>query len=115
MKKTIEALLNSAPDLDNPIVQAMRADAPANATRRFLDCQVVLKGGYSMAGVLTTDDDFYNSGAMRLCAIAQTPDKKVLIADHRFTCDEIATVVVAKPMPDQHVQGVRRPLIIPGS
>ena len=110
MNKLLATLLAYAPEIDNPVVKSLRADAPTNATRRYLDCQVVLKSGYQMAGVLTThDEDMFVLGA-----IAQTPDKRVLVAYHYFTANDVETVVVGKDLPDQLVKPVRNggPIIL---
>lgn len=115
MKKTIENMLNFAPEIDNPIVTMMKGDTSANATRRYLDCQVVLKGGYMMAGILTQDDRWYENGGLRMCSIAKDPQNKVLVADQRFLAEDVQAIVVGRPLPEQMVQGVRKPLIVPGS
>lgn len=109
MNKLLAALLANAPEIDNPVVKSLRADAPTDETRRYLDCQVVLKSGYQMAGVLTTHGDMFVLGA-----IAQTPDKRVLVAYHYFTADDVETVVVGKDLPDQLVKPVRNggPIIL---
>ena len=102
MNKLLATLLANAPEIDNPVVKSLRADAPTDETRRYLDCQVVLKSGYQMAGVLTTHGDMFVLGA-----IAQTPDKRVLVACHYFAADDVETVVVGKDLPDQLVKPVR--------
>lgn len=115
MKKTIESLLNAAPALDNPIVAMMKSDAPENALRGYLDCQLVLRGGYTMAGILTQDEGWFDCGALRMCSVAKDASGKILVADHRFVADEVQAIVVARPLPEQMVQGVRKPLIVPGA
>jgi len=102
MNKLLATLLANAPEIDNPVVKSLRADAPADDARRYLDCQVVLKSGYQMAGVLTTHGNMFVLGA-----IAQTPDKCVLVAYHYFLADDVETVVVGKDLPDQLVKPVR--------
>ena len=103
MKKTIQHLLSHAPQIDNVIVKMMRDDMPANALRRYLECQVVLKSGYAMAGILTTDDD---QGTLRMCSIAKDQQGKVLIADQRFTADDVQVVIVGRELPEQLVKPV---------
>lgn len=115
MKKTIEHLLNTAPALDNPIVTMMKADANVNALRSYLDCQLVLRGGYMMAGILTQDDGWFDCGALRMCSVAKDPTGKILVADHRFAADEVQAIIVARALPEQMVQVVRKPLIVPGA
>jgi|GEM_PF-5811177 len=109
MNKLLATLLANAPEIDNPVVKSLRADAPVDENRRYLDCQVVLKSGYQMAGVLTTHGAMFVLGA-----IAQTPDKRVLVAYHYFTADDVETVVVGKDLPDQLVKPVRNggPIIL---
>lgn len=109
MNKLLLALLANAPEIDNPVVKALRSEVDASSTRRYLDCQVVLKSGYQMAGVLTTHDDVYVLGA-----IAQTPDKRVLVAYHYFTANDVETVVVGRDLPEQLVKPVRNggPIIL---
>lgn len=107
MKNLIRNLIDTAPEIDNPIVKQLKADVPDNATRRYLECQVVLKGGYSMAGILTYANETSTSYAhLHLAAIAQTPDKKVLLADHYFTYDDVATIVVARPLDEPLVRPI---------
>lgn len=115
MKKTIDHLLQTAPAIDNPLVTMMKGDVPPNATRGYLDCQVVLKGGHMMAGILTTDDGWYETGALRMCSLAKDPNGKVLVADQRFIAEDVEVITVGRPLPEQMVQGVRKPLIVPGS
>lgn len=109
MNKLLATLLANAPEIDNPVVKSLRANAPADDALRYLDCQIVLKSGYQMAGVLTTHGDMFVLGA-----IAQTPDKRVLVAYHYFTADDVETVVVGRDLPDQLVRPVRNggPIIL---
>jgi len=103
VNEMIQYLIANAPEIDNPVVKSLRADAPVDEDRRrYLDCQIVLKSGYQMAGVLTTHRDMFVLGA-----IAQTPDKRVLVAYHYFTANDVETVVVGKDLPDQLVKPVR--------
>ena len=115
MKDVICNLIDNAPEIDNPIVTHLKSQAPENATRRFLECQVVLKGGYATAGVLTYALHGIGEGLMlQLVAIAQTPDKKIMLAEHFFSSDEVATIVVGKPMPEQLIKPIRNggPIIL---
>lgn len=114
MNATIKKLLDTAPEIDNPVVKSMRADEndfKGGPPRRYLDCQVVLKSGYQMAGVITTGDE---DGFFVMGSIAQTPDKRVLIAMHHFAATEVEAIVVGKELPDQLVKPVRNggPIIL---
>lgn len=110
MDYLIATLLANAPQIDNPVVKALRADVAPDDPRPYLDCQVVLKSGYQMAGVLTTT----KGDVLLLGAIAQTPDKRVLIAYHYFLSSDIETIVVGRDLPEQLVRPARNggPIIL---
>ena len=114
IEQTIRRLIDNAPEIDNPIVTHLKSEVAANAMRRYLECQVVLKSGYSMAGVLTYAADGTAGETLQLVAVAQTPDKRVMLAEHFFTYDDVATIVVGRPLPDQLVKPVRNggPIIL---
>jgi hypothetical protein len=103
MKQLIARLFAEAEQLDNPLTKAIREKLPANAKPVFLDCQLVLRSGYAAAGVLTTTPE----DTLRLASIAQKPDKTVVMADHYFDYDDVATIVIGREMSSQLVQPVR--------
>ena len=113
MIEVIRRLLDNAPEIDNPIVKHLKSLVPENAQRRYLECQVVLKGGYSMAGVLTYAADTAGD-TLLLVAVAQTPDKKIMLAEHYFSPADVVTIVVGVPMPETLVRPVRNggPIIL---
>jgi hypothetical protein len=63
----------------------------------------VLKSGYAVAGVLTMTPE----ETLRLVAVAQKPDKSMIMADHYFDYDDVLTIVLGREMPKQLVQPVR--------
>jgi len=103
MRKLITRLFAEAPQLDNPLTKALREQLPANAKPVFLDCQLVLKGGYAAAGVLTTTPE----DTLRLASIAQKADKTVIMADHYFDYDDVATIVLGREISTPLVQPIR--------
>lgn len=100
----IERLFDQAPEASNALVDMMKAEGNANATRKYIDCQLTLKSGYAMAGILTTGDGFYDFGELRMCSVAKTADGKVVIADQRFSCEEIEIASVERALPEQLVK-----------
>ena len=70
----------------------------------------MLKGGYSMAGVLTALVD----GPLLLVAVAKTPDGKIMLAEHYFADSEVQAIVVGREMPGSIVKPVHNggPLIL---
>lgn len=105
MKTTIDRLLREAKPIDNPIVKMLREEVPANATRGYLDCQLILKGGYAMAGILTYAKDTAGD-VLQLVSVAKTPDGKIVLADHYFAHDEVQAVVFGRELPEQLVKPV---------
>lgn len=107
IKEAIDRLLteqDATKLADNPIVKATKARYPELTAAPFLECQLVLKGGYSMAGVLTA----FPKGTLLMVAVAQTPDKKqVLLAEHYFGDSEVQCIVVGREMPQQLVTPIR--------
>lgn len=117
LKHAIDKLLkeqNPTALADNPLVKATREkyatddglkDAP------FLECQVVLKGGHAMAGVLTA----WPKGPLMMVSLAQTPDKRVMIVESYFGDDELQCISMGRAMPEQLVKPIRNgnsPLIV---
>lgn len=101
MRKLITRLFDEAPQLDehNPLIQAVRSKLPENARPVFLECQVVLKFGYSVGGVLTrTSED-----TLRLVSPAKRPDNSVVMADHYFAYEDVLTIIVGRDMPRSSV------------
>jgi len=112
MKKMITRLFEeSVVQNDHPLVKAVMDGLPANAQPRFLECQVVLKTGYAVAGVLIQVGD---PEVLRLVSPAQKPDKTMIMADHYFDYDDVLTIVLGRDMPKQLVQPVRNGSIILG-
>jgi len=106
MKKMITRLLSEAPTPENnPLVDAVLAKLPGNARPQFLECQLILKTGYAVAGVLTAVGD---PEMLRLVSPAQKPDKTVVMADHYFDYDDVLTIVLGRELPKQLVQPVGR-------
>lgn len=94
MKNLIDRLLRESRD-------AMTAAAvphplmPHGALNGFLECQLVLKGGYAVAGVLTTTAE----GTLRMLAPAQKSNGDTLMADHYFDYDDVLTIVIGRDLP----------------
>lgn len=107
----IASLIENAPDIDNPLVAQLRREDPSLTNTKMLECQVVLRSGYQMAGVLMTSEGAAQN--LRLSALAQTPDKRVMVADHHFAPDDVETIVIGRPF-EQRVVGSDRPSIILG-
>lgn len=111
LRVTIQRLFGSAKALDadqNPIVKKLREELPP--TVALLECQVVLKSGDRIAGVLTVTPD----ATLRMSSVAATHDKKVMFADLYFCYEDVESVQLASPMPDRLVAPVRSngPIII---
>lgn len=104
MKTTIDQLIRDAKPIDNPIVKMLREEVPANAQRGYLDCQLVLKGGYAMAGILTHWK--HSDDVLQLVSVAKTPDGKIVLADHYFAHDEVQAIVFGRELPEQLVKPV---------
>lgn len=117
MKKLITRLFDESKTIDNPLIKELRAELPENAKPRFLECQLVLRSGYAAAGVLTTTGD-HEDGMLRLSSIAQTPDKKMFMADQYFTYDDVQTIVLGRPLAIASVHPIRSDngssIIMPG-
>lgn len=114
LKQTIDRLLSEqdqAKLADNPLVKHVKKRYPQYDSLPFIETQLVLKGGYSMAGVLTALPD----GPMLCVTVAQTPDRKVVFAEHYFADSELQTIVVGQIVEAPMVQPVRNgngPLIV---
>lgn len=97
---------------DNPLVKATREKHTDLQSAPFLECQIVLKGGHAMAGVLTR----LPKGPMLMISVAQTPDKKVMVVDTYFGDSELQCISMGRPLPEQKVQPVngngRSPIIL---
>ena len=103
MKNLIARLFRDAKPLDrNPIIDALRAE-PDGAARPLVECQIVLRGGYMAAGVLTTT----NEGVLRHVTVGKKQDNSVVIADHYFEYEELATLVVGRELPPELSRAVR--------
>jgi hypothetical protein len=111
IKQTIERLL-SEQDVnalaENPIVKATKLRYPELQPAPFLECQLILKGGYAMAGVLTA----FQGGSLLMVAVAKTPDGKVMLAEHYFGDSEVQAIVVGREMPEQLVRPVARSIVL---
>jgi hypothetical protein len=85
---------------DNPLVKATKEFYADLRGARFLECQVVLKGGHAMAGVLTA----LPKGSLLMVSIAQTPDKRVMLVESYFGDDQLQCISMGRPMPEQLVK-----------
>jgi hypothetical protein len=108
MKTLIDRLFSESKEINNPIVSELRKELPANAQPRFLECQLVLRSGYAAAGVLTTTPE----DTLRLSSIAQTPDKKMILADQYFAYEDVETIVTGRPLELASVTPIRSPIIM---
>lgn len=106
LKQTIDKLL-SEQDVnalaENPLVKATKEKHADLQSAPFVECQVVLKGGHAMAGVLTA----LPNGPLLMVSLAQTPDKRVMIVDTYFGDSELQCIAMGRPMPEQRVQPIR--------
>jgi len=110
MKNLITRLLSESKEINNPIIAELRKELPANAPQPlFLECQLVLKSGYAAAGILTTSDDM-----LRLASIAQTADKKMILADQYFAYEDLEAIVLGRPLELASVTPIRNgsPIIL---
>lgn len=83
---------------DNPLVRAALDGMPRHhveARPAFLECQLVLRSGYAVAGVLTTTAE----DTLRLLAPAKKPDGGAIMADHYFDYDDVLTIVIGRDLP----------------
>lgn len=106
LKQTIDRLLaeqDQAKLAENPLVKHIKKRYPQYDSLPFIETQLILKGGYSMAGILTALPD----GPLLCVAVAQTPDKRVVFAEHYFGDSELQCVVVGTPAEEQMVRPVR--------
>jgi hypothetical protein len=105
MKTLITRLLDEATmGSDGEAVAKMIRDAmPANVMVKCMECQVVLKSGYAVAGVLATTPE----GTLRLLAPAKKSDNSTIIAEHFFDYDDVMTIVVGREMPQSIAQPSR--------
>lgn len=60
-----------------------------------LDCQVMLRSGYTAVGILTDTQE----GSLRLISVAKRSDDSPIIADHYFSCDDVMTIVLGRDVP----------------
>lgn len=113
IENVVRKLIDNAPEIDNPLVAHLKSQVAPNAQRKYLECQVVLKGGYAMAGVLTYAPDAAGE-ILQLASVGQTAEKKLVLAEHYFSFDEISTICVGRPMPENIVKPVRNggPIIL---
>jgi hypothetical protein len=112
MVKTLLAQQNVDALNDNPLVKASREKwGPQLEGQPFLECQVVLKGGHQMAGVLTA----LVNGSMMMVSIGQLPDKRVMLVETFFGDNELQCVSIGRPMDVPKVQPVNggRSIIMP--
>lgn len=89
MKTLINRLLQEATSLESSIPATIR-DASL-----FLECQVVLKGGYAMAGVLTTTPE----DTLRLLAPGKKAGGGEVMIDHYFDYDDVLTIAIGREIP----------------
>jgi hypothetical protein len=108
MKSLIARLFRDSKEINNPIVVELRKEQPANNT--FLECQLVLKSGYAAAGILTTTSE----DMLRLASIAQTADKKMILADQYFAYEDLEAIVLGRPLELASVTPIRNgsPIIL---
>lgn len=88
---------------DNPLVKATKEKHAELQGAPFLECQVVLKGGHGMAGVLTA----FAKGSLMMVSVAQTPDKRVMIVETYFGDGELQCISMGRPMPQPNVAPIR--------
>jgi hypothetical protein len=104
LKQAIERLLaeqDANALADNPLVKATKDKYP-NLQSPFLECQVVLKGGHAMAGVLCA----WSDGPLMMVSVAQTPDKRIMLVESYFGDSELQCISMGRPMPEQLVKPV---------
>lgn len=97
MKKLIDHLLcESAPLHGNALAQTIWESIPGNLPRpMLLECQIVLKGGYAMAGVLTTTPE----DTLRLLAPGKKAGGGEVMVDHYFDYDDVLTIAIGREIP----------------
>lgn len=87
---------------DNPLVRATKEKYTELQGSPFLECQVVLKGGHQMAGVLTA----FGGGPLMMVSIGQLPDKSVMLVETYFNDSELQCVSIGRKMETPRVQPV---------
>lgn len=107
MKKLITRLFAQAAPVDSPVVTQI-GHHPNGMLPGALECQLVLKGGYAAAGVLTSTPE----DTLRLLSPANKPDGSTIIADHYFDYDDVLTIVVGRDIPSAIVHPKRSGLIL---
>lgn len=106
LKLTIDKLLKEQ-DINalasNPLVKATKEKHAELQSSPFLECQVVLKGGHAMAGVLTA----WPQGPLMMVSVAQAPDKRVVLVESYFGDSELQCISMGREMPQQLVTPIR--------
>lgn len=109
MKNLITRLFADAENATakDPLTQSLRT-----AMVSSMECQLMLKSGYALAGVLTTTPE----GALQLVAVASDPGGEKVLVDYYFAYEDVMTIVVARVSPQKLFTPGRSngSIIIPG-
>lgn len=81
--------------------QRMLDAAIPGSSGPYLECQVVLRGGFTVTGVLTTDDN-----SLRLMTPAKDQRNALILVDHRFDYDDVMCIAVSVDVPSQARSGL---------
>ncbi len=101
--KRILAEQDQAALAENPLVKHIKKRYPQYESLPFVETQVVLKGGYTMAGVLTALTD----GPLLMVSVAQTAERKLVYAEHYFGDSELQCLVIGHVVDEPKVAPVR--------
>lgn len=98
MKSQIKKMFASAPQILAEGRQLIDSALPGH-TGPLMECQVVLRGGFTVTGILTTDED-----GLRLLTPAKNNRNEIVLVDHRFNYDDVMCVAVSMPANQQRGQ-----------
>jgi hypothetical protein len=91
MKSTIKKMFANAAPVMPEGLQLIDSAIPGHSGP-LLECQVVLRGGFTVTGILTTDDD-----GLRLLTPAKNQRNEIVLVDHRFDHDDVMCIAVSVP------------------
>lgn len=91
MKNLIDRLMREV--INEALFNAAPTDVEMTPPR--IECQIVLKGGYAMAGVLTTTPE----DTLRLLAPGKKAGGGEVMVDHYFAYDDVLTIAIGREIP----------------
>lgn len=108
MKKLITRLFAEAPEPKESaaknLIEALKA---SGATSGFLECQLTLKGGLGLAGILTITPEL----TLRMISMGKNSSNAQVMVESYFDYDDVLTVMIGREIP-RATNANRSPLII---